>query len=595
MSAPAKMRRCLLGLTALAVALLPAGCDRDQAPLPPARAAAALDAKLNWNEARLIAVQDGGRYKTLDSFSREWLRMMYGAEHFPSMTPSGSLLEWLFNRDAYNDVPVIRIKDAGVRVLFEPGLSTERQKAVAESKRLTPRELADPARQQMLRQLASNVQMQRAINRVLDAQAVAERMDEFLAIVPQPGGDLVAPWYAPRVLLGSLSDDQLVGLGMTRAALPPESRQPIPGLTPDAALTLISTWSSLRAAWLEGNADRVQGYLDRLVELLPKFAGPGVYPTHGQRAAEARYYATGKFTGGWMFYFIALLVSIFALVTGWRIPWIATIVLLLAALGFHAYGLGLRWYILGRVPVANDFESIVAAAWIGIVVALLIELSVRTRVLLVGAAATGFVGLVVATFVPSGGQLAVVPGILDDVQLRIHTVMVIWAYALIFLAAVVAAIYLLGYYGVALRRMGAGPRPIAAGANGSPDVAMDRPLLAGAAPGDEAHRGELPAWLNNTDWAHLILLNMIFVLLFLGGLIFGAWWADYSWGRPWGWDPKEVFALNTWIIYAILLHTRFVVRNRGLWTAWLSIAGCIMMAFNWFFVNYFIASVHSYV
>ncbi len=86
----------------------------------------------------------------------------------------------------------------------------------------------------------------------------------------------------------------------------------------------------------------------------------------------------------------------------------------------------------------------------------------------------------------------------------------------------------------------------------------------------------------------------MFVLLFVGGIVLGAWWADYSWGRPWGWDPKEVFALNTWIIYAILLHLRFVVRDRGLWTAWLSIAGCIMMGFNWFFVNFFIASVHSY-
>ena len=125
-------------------------------------------------------------------------------------------------------------------------------------------------------------------------------------------------------------------------------------------------------------------------------------------------------------------------------------------------------------------------------------------------------------------------------------------------------------------------------------VSRQRPILAGAAPGDEGGGANLPAWLNNIDWSHLIILNLVFVMLFVGGIVMGAIWANESWGRPWGWDPKEVFALNTWIIYAILIHVRFVVRDRGLWTAWLSIAGCAMMAFNWFFVNFFINSVHSY-
>ena len=46
--------------------------------------------------------------------------------------------------------------------------------------------------------------------------------------------------------------------------------------------------------------------------------------------------------------------------------------------------------------------------------------------------------------------------------------------------------------------------------------------------------------------------------------------------------------------FAILIHVRFVVRNKGLWTAWLSIAGCLMMAFNWCFVNFYIVGLHSY-
>jgi ABC-type transport system involved in cytochrome c biogenesis permease subunit len=62
----------------------------------------------------------------------------------------------------------------------------------------------------------------------------------------------------------------------------------------------------------------------------------------------------------------------------------------------------------------------------------------------------------------------------------------------------------------------------------------------------------------------------------------------------WGWDPKEVFALNTWLVYAILIHVRLLVRNKGYWTAWLSLAGCGMMAFNWWVVNFYIVGLHSY-
>ena len=128
---------------------------------------------------------------------------------------------------------------------------------------------------------------------------------------------------------------------------------------------------------------------------------------------------------------------------------------------------------------------------------------------------------------------------------------------------------------------------------GWPVSRLQRPVLAGGMPGDEGARQNLPAWLQHTDWSHLIILNMAFILLFVGTIL-GAVWADYSWGRPWGWDPKETFALNTWIIYAILIHARFVARRKGLWTAWLSVGGCAMMAFNWLVVNFYIVGLHSY-
>jgi len=570
------------------VLLFFSGCRR-QEPLEAARSAAELDAQIDWSRARLIAVQEGGRYKTLDSFARESFSDMTGREHLPGLSPLASLMEWLFHRDAYQDTPLLKVRSDALRARLALPLSEEKRQRIAARPYFTPRELLSTEVERVLHELESKPMMRSAVNRVRNAQVLAQRLEDFVALVPQPGGDAVAPWFTPLEAMGSLSDAQLQELGLARTDLPPQAWTPIPGLTPEAALRIVTAWTSLRACWLRAEAAGVQRYLDQLSELLPTLAGPGVYPRPSQLQAEARYYAAGKFTYGWVLYFVALLLSVAALVTGWRTPWILTLALLVAGLAVHAYGISLRWYILGRIPVANMFEAVVASSAVGVAVAALVEVFLGTRVLLVGAATTGFLALLAGQYVLPGAELSTIPAILDDIQLRLHTVMIITAYALIFVAAVVAVIYLIGYYAVRLRGSGA---PSAAAAVVASRV--ERPILAGATPGDEGRATELPGWLNNIDWSHLIILNMVLILLFVGGVVLGAWWADYSWGRPWGWDPKEVFALNTWIIYAILLHTRFVARNRGLWTAWLSIAGCLMMAFNWFFVNFFIASVHSY-
>ena len=78
------------------------------------------------------------------------------------------------------------------------------------------------------------------------------------------------------------------------------------------------------------------------------------------------------------------------------------------------------------------------------------------------------------------------------------------------------------------------------------------------------------------------------------GIILGAIWADQSWGRPWGWDPKETFALVTWIVYLIVVHVRVATEDKAWWTAVLSVIGFFVMLFNWIGVNFFLVGLHSY-
>lgn len=85
-----------------------------------------------------------------------------------------------------------------------------------------------------------------------------------------------------------------------------------------------------------------------------------------------------------------------------------------------------------------------------------------------------------------------------------------------------------------------------------------------------------------------------FPLFSLGGLLFAMIWAHLAWGRFWGWDPKEVWALITWLFYAGMLHLRTSKGWEGKRTAWMTIIGFGLIVFNQVFVNLVIAGLHSY-
>jgi ABC-type transport system involved in cytochrome c biogenesis permease subunit len=99
--------------------------------------------------------------------------------------------------------------------------------------------------------------------------------------------------------------------------------------------------------------------------------------------------------------------------------------------------------------------------------------------------------------------------------------------------------------------------------------------------------------LRELDQAQLLILQLAFWLL-AAGILLGAYWANHAWGRWWGWDPKETWALLTWMIYLIAIHVRFGVQRRGLITAWLSVLGFVLMLWTYWGVNLLLSGLHSY-
>ncbi len=85
-----------------------------------------------------------------------------------------------------------------------------------------------------------------------------------------------------------------------------------------------------------------------------------------------------------------------------------------------------------------------------------------------------------------------------------------------------------------------------------------------------------------------------FPLFTLGGLVFGMVWAQKAWGTYWSWDPKEVWSLITWVVFALYLHTRIVMGWKGKRSAIIAIIGFLAALFTYFGVNYLLSGLHSY-
>ena len=79
-----------------------------------------------------------------------------------------------------------------------------------------------------------------------------------------------------------------------------------------------------------------------------------------------------------------------------------------------------------------------------------------------------------------------------------------------------------------------------------------------------------------------------------GALVFGAVWAANAWGSFWSWDPKETWALITWLTYTLYLHVRLYKKLRGPLSAWISIVGFLFTLFTFFGVNFLLSGLHSY-
>jgi ABC-type transport system involved in cytochrome c biogenesis permease subunit len=229
---------------------------------------------------------------------------------------------------------------------------------------------------------------------------------------------------------------------------------------------------------------------------------------------------------------------------------------LLLALAIHTFGLVSRMYLQERPPVTNLYSSAIFIGWGAVIVALILERIFKDGIGAACAGAIGFVTLIIAHHLAgSGDTLEMLQAVLDtNIWLATHVVAITTGYSAMFLAGMLAIIYVVrGVFTRSLKKQTA------------------------------------------DSLARMTYGVVCFATLFsFVGTVLGGIWADQSWGRFWGWDPKENGAVLIVLWCAIILHARWggFIRQRGLMI--MALFGNIVTSFSWFGVNMLGVGLHSY-
>jgi ABC-type transport system involved in cytochrome c biogenesis permease subunit len=265
-------------------------------------------------------------------------------------------------------------------------------------------------------------------------------------------------------------------------------------------------------------------------------------------------------------YLFAFVFGVAALL-GWSRPLNRTAFLIIAVtLLLHTFALGARIYISGRPPVTNLYSSAVFIGWGCVVLGMIYESIYRIGLGNIIGSAMGAITLGISFLLSGDGDtFKVLQAVLDtQFWLATHVVCITLGYSTTFLAGAIGILYiLLDSLRPAFRMVG--PRAVVR---------------------NTAFLDAMPRMIYGT-----ICFGIFFSFV---GTVLGGLWADDSWGRFWGWDPKENGALMIVVWNALLLHARWdkLVRDRGL--AVLALGGNMVTAWSWFGVNELSVGLHAY-
>ena len=493
-----------------------------------------------------MLIQDDGRFKPVNTFSSELLRKLSKHDTYKGLTSDQVLISMLLSPQAWYESDIIYVKKAND--------SLHRFLGVPEgSKWVKPKDFFDANGQYKLAPLLKDIYNTNTPNQFQkDFKEVDQRIGllnralqgDIFKVFPVPN-DLNYKWISH---LDYVND--------TLQITDPLYKQFVKNALP-AYLIL------LQQATKTGDYSKADKVLNN-IKLQQEFYSAEVLPSPAKVQTELWYNRINIFEQLFQAYlylgtvlFIVLLWHIFIPKQIFRRLTQIGIALLWLCFILHTVGLVVRWYLSGHAPFSDAYESMIYVGWSAIGVGLFFS---RRSPLTV--AATAFVTamiLMIAHWNWMDPAIGTLQPVLNSYWLMLHVAVIVGSYGPFALGMLLGIINL---------------------------------LLMIVTTRKNAHKINLIQ--QELTIVNELALTVGLVMLTIGNFL-GGMWANESWGRYWGWDPKETWALISIMVYALVIHLRLIPHWRGRWAFnFMSIVAFSSILMTYFGVNFYLTGMHSY-
>lgn len=562
--------------------------------------------KLDHSGLRSVPVQHEGRVKPLDTFARVHLLLFYGKSRLPDASPLEWLIEALFLPDQANQRKIFNISNPEVTAALSLPYNPQHKYSYNEispglQKNFdTIRRLADLDRkqktlaQQQLEQLYYKMMRYSEITRsfsliipqfTIKSKALATKLNlpsgktyNYLEMQParRELSRLAEPLMKKDAAKQSESDKEIIQLNSRMnwvgqdsgsqyfRIIPPQWGNKsklwlspwgvvMSGQGSPKSARYTRVWENLAQAYLSRNAtewDKAVTEIETLSKSLAEHSA-----RTGVLSLEVLYNRLDLFTNSMVLYILAFLALAFSWIFWPERLQMAALWILLLGLVLHTVGLIMRFIVMLRPPVATLYESIVFVAWVAVLIAVIMEFRRKNGFgLLVGSVAGIVLHIIGISYAYDGDSMGMLAAVLNtNFWLAVHVLTISIGYGACFVGGVMGHIYLV------FRIM---------------------------RPQDETRLDQLYRNMHGVT-----LVALFFAIL---GTVTGGIWADQSWGRFWGWDPKENGALLICLWLLWLLHGKLATYIRAPGFAVALIINNVIVALAWFGVNLLDIGLHSY-
>ncbi len=497
-----------------------------------------------------VIIQDaGGRMKPLDTLATEVMAKLHSSSTLKigsyTLTPNQVILGMMVSPDAYRNIKIIKTKNKHINRLIG---------AKEDAKYASFAQFFDDAvqtRGYKLRNLVDEANRKQPKNRDKLDNAVL-KIDERINITYSVfTGQLVQMWPKPND-----ANNKWFGTIEALQTFTPENGQ----IVRDLALNY---FTAMEEAIKTSDWSEADNALIKIVKHQKEYS-EGIYPSKAKIAAEVFYNKANIFERLYPLYlllgFVLLIFSFTKILKpNFNIKTYAKVTLGFLVIFFiiHTFGLGIRWYVSGHAPWSNGYESMIYIGWATVLAGFIF--SKRSPMTMASTAILTGLILFVAHLNWMNPQITTLIPVLNSYWLSIHVSMITASYGFLGLGALLGFMVLILF------------------------------ILKNKS--NEKHISSSIKELNTINEMSL----MVGIVLLTIGNFLGGIWANESWGRYWGWDPKETWTLVTIIVYALVLHLRFI---KSLYTefnfAVISLLSFSSVIMTYFGVNYYLAGLHSY-